>query len=117
MRRTSLLIALIALSVAPGLAHAQEYRGNWGCRANVDGAKAGLLSIIAGNYAYASANFGSTASGTGTAELYADGVMFTSGNLLANAGIEAARLTTDANGGPLLSLTSPDREILTCTPR
>ena len=39
--------------------------GNWGCIALVDNSKAGLLTVFQGSYGYASATFGSSASGTG----------------------------------------------------
>src|SRR4051812_25706851 len=55
--------------------------GNWGCTALIDGTKAGLLTIFAGSYGYASATFGSTASGTGTAQMGSDGLIFLDGNL------------------------------------
>ncbi len=90
--------------------------GNWGCVALLDNSKAGLLTIFAGSYGYASATFGSAASGTGTAEMGSDGVAFLDGNLTA-VGIEKGLVTFDANGGDILTLYNPDKAVLTCTPR
>lgn len=116
MRRLT-LAAMLILGASPALAQGAGYEGNWACRANIDGTKAGLLTILAGNYAYASANFGSKASGTGKVEMYQDGVMFLDGNLLANAGINAARLTPDDEGNTVMVLTTPEKAILTCKAR
>ncbi len=118
MLRPVATLLTVALLASPALAQSGVgYEGNWACRANVDGTKSGLLTILAGNYAYASANFGSKASGTGRVEMYQDGVMFQDGNLLANAGINAARLTPDEQGNTVLVLTTSERAILTCRPR
>ena len=90
--------------------------GNWGCIALVDNTKAGLLTVFAGSYGYASATFGSTASGTGNAEMGSDGVKFLDGNL-STVGIGYGLVTTDANGGDVLTLYNPDKAVLSCTPR
>ena len=90
--------------------------GNWGCIALVDNTKAGLLTVFQGSYGYASATFGSTASGTGNAEMGSDGVKFLDGNL-ATVGIGYGLVTTDQSGGDVLTLYNPDKAVLSCTPR
>lgn len=114
--------ALLALIVAAAPAAAQSLtglgvEGNWGCRANIDGTRAGLLTIYAGSYGYASANFGSAASGTGTAEMASNGVTFMDGNLVAGAGITTAILAFDEQGRDVLQLYTVEKNVLTCTPR
>lgn len=90
--------------------------GNWGCIALIDNTKAGLLTIFAGSYGYASANFGSTASGTGTAQMGSDGAAFLDGSLV-SVGINKGLVTFDAQGNDILTLYTPDKAVLTCTPR
>jgi hypothetical protein len=90
--------------------------GNWGCVALLDSTKAGILTVFAGSYGYASANFGSTASGTGTAQMGSDGVKFLDGNLT-SVGVGYGLVTFDANGNNVLTLYSPDKAVLSCTPR
>ena len=90
--------------------------GNWGCIALVDNTKAGLLTVFAGSYGYASATFGSSASGTGNAQMGSDGVRFLDGNL-ANVGIGYALATVDANGADVLTLYNPEKPVLVCTRR
>jgi hypothetical protein len=90
--------------------------GNWGCTALIDNTKAGLLTIFAGSYGYASANFGSSASGTGTAEMGSDGIAFLDGNLTV-VGIIKGLVTFAADGSDLLTLYTPDKAVLACTPR
>jgi hypothetical protein len=90
--------------------------GNWGCIALLDNTKAGLLTVFQGSYGYASATFGSSASGTGNAEMGSDGVKFLDGNL-STVGIGYGLVTTDANGGDVLTLYNPDKAVLSCTPR
>ncbi|MBK8086173.1 MAG: hypothetical protein IPK28_21410 [Devosia sp.] len=114
-------VALAALLVATP-ASAQSLtgvgvEGNWGCRANIDGTRAGLLTIYAGSYGYASANFGSAASGTGTVEMASNGVTFLDGNLLTGAGITMAILAFDEQGRDVLQLYTPEKNVLTCTAR
>ena len=112
------LAALTALLLAtPALGQAAAVEGNWACRANIDGTKAGILTIYAGSYAYASANFGSTAAGSGNVQMYSDGVQFIDGNLLANAGIEVGILSFDQDGRDIFTLSTKEKPILTCTPR
>lgn len=115
------LAALLLLSIAtPASAQTMSgvgVEGNWGCRANIDGTRAGLLTIYAGAYSYASANFGSAASGTGTAEMASNGVTFLDGNLVAGAGITTAILGFDEAGRDVLQLYTPEKNVLTCTPR
>lgn len=117
MRATISLAVLCCLAAPPALAQQAAVEGNWACRANIDGTKAGILTIFAGSYGYASANFGSTASGTGTAQMYSDGVTFTDGNLVLNAGIEIGLMGLDAEGRDVLSLNTKEKPILTCVPR
>lgn len=121
MHRAAFLIALLGLS-APVLAQddttarISPAEGNWGCIALIDGTKAGLLTIFAGTYGYASANFGSTASGTGTAQMGSDGVKFLDGNLTL-VGIQTGLVSFDADGNDVLTLYTPEKAVLTCTPR
>lgn len=90
--------------------------GNWGCTALIDNTKAGLLTVFAGAYGYASATYQSTASGTGTAQMGSDGVKFLDGNLT-TVGITYGLVTLDPNGGDVLTLYNPDKPVLACTPR
>jgi hypothetical protein len=118
MRRLLLIVALLALA-APAAAQGvtvSPAEGNWGCIALVDNTKAGLLTVFAGSYGYASANFGSTASGTGNAEMGSDGLAFLDGNLT-TVGINKGLVTFDANGNDVLTLYTPDKPVLSCTPR
>jgi hypothetical protein len=124
MRQTILAIALLATSALPAAAQGMTVagvEGNWACRALIDGTKAGIITIFAGAYGYASANFGSKASGTGLVEMASDGVTFLDGNLLVNAGITTALLTFDSTGKDVLTLYQPaqpqPKPILSCTPR
>ena len=89
--------------------------GNWGCIALIDNTKAGLLTVFQGSYGYASSTFGSSASGTGNAEMGSDGVKFLDGNL-STVGIGYG-LVTNENGGDVLTLYNPDKAVLSCTPR
>ena len=123
MRHPHLLVGtlLVALALLASPAHAQTLtgagvEGNWGCRANIDGTRAGLLTIYAGSYGYASANYGSAASGTGSAELASNGLTFTDGNLL-NVGIINGVLSFDDQGRDVLVLNNPEKPVLTCVPR
>jgi len=90
--------------------------GNWGCIALIDNTKAGLLTVFQGSYGYASATFGSSASGTGNAEMGSDGVKFLDGNL-STVGIGYGLVTTDQSGTDVLTLYNPDKAVLSCTPR
>lgn len=125
MRQTLLAIALVAASAAPALAQGMTVagiEGNWACRALIDGKKAGILTIFAGTYGYASANYGSKASGTGAAEMYSDGAKFLDGSLVQGAGLTSAVLTFDAGGKDTLTLyqLQPDqtnKPILVCSAR
>lgn len=119
MRIALALFALLALAAS---AAAQSMtgvgvEGNWGCRANIDGTRAGLLTIYAGSYGYASANYGSPASGSGTVEMASNGVTFLDGNLVAGAGITSAILAFDAEGKDVLQLYTAEKNVLTCRPR
>jgi hypothetical protein len=117
--RFVLVAAAFAALVVP--AHAQSLtgvgvEGNWGCRALIDGTKAGLLTIFAGSYGYASANFASAASGTGFVEMASNGVTFLDGNLLSGAGINTAILGFDDAGRDVLQLYTPEKNVLVCHP-
>ncbi|HWV00460.1 MAG TPA: hypothetical protein VN109_04785 [Devosia sp.] len=90
--------------------------GNWGCIALVDNSKAGLLTVFQGSYGYASATFGSSASGTGDAQMGSDGLKFLNGNLT-TVGITYGLVTTDQTGNDLLTLYTADKPVLACTPR
>ena len=103
--------------LAPAFAQVAAVEGNWGCRADIDGTKAGILTIYSGSYGYASANYGSRASGTGNVTMYSDGVQFTDGNLLMGAGIEVGMLSFDDQGRDVLILSTRDKPVLTCHPR
>ena len=82
--------------------------GNWGCIALVDNTKAGLLTIFAGSYGYASANFGSAASGTGNVQLASDGATFLDGTLF-QIGVQTGLITFDANGADVLTLYTTEK--------
>jgi hypothetical protein len=119
MRHALAALLLLALA-APASGQSMSgvgVEGNWGCRANIDGKRAGLLTIYAGAYSYASANFGSAASGTGTVEMASNGVTFLDGNLVAGAGITTAILDFDESGRDVLQLYTPEKNVLTCRPR
>jgi hypothetical protein len=113
-------LAATLFCLAAGSACAQQTvspaEGNWGCIALVDNTKAGLLTIFAGSYGYASANFGSTASGVGSVELATDGVTFLDGNLTL-VGITVGIVSFDAEGNDTLTLYTPVKPILACTRR
>jgi hypothetical protein len=111
-----LLLAFAAPASAQSLSGV-GVEGNWGCRANIDGSRAGLLTIYAGSYGYASANFGSAASGSGNAEMASNGVTFLDGNLVTGAGITTAILGFNDAGKDVLQLYTSEKNILTCTPR
>jgi hypothetical protein len=113
-------LAAAMLCLAAGTAYAQQTvspaEGNWGCIALIDNTKAGLLTIFAGSYGYASANFGSTASGVGGVELATDGVTFLDGNLTL-VGVTVGIVSFDAEGKDTLTLYTPVKPILACTRR
>ncbi len=112
-----LLLLALAVPVNSQTMSGVGVEGNWGCRANIDGTRAGLLTIYAGAYSYASANFGSSASGTGTVEMASNGVTFLDGNLVAGAGITSAILGFNDEGKDVLQLYTSEKNVLTCTPR
>lgn len=129
--RLSLAAAALLLALTPALAQDEDTgpppsaappvtispaEGNWGCIALIDSTKAGLLTVFAGSYGYASATFGSTASGTGDAQMGSDGVKFLDGNLT-TVGITYGLVTLDQSGNDLLTLYTPDKAVLACTPR
>lgn len=121
MRRLALALTLMTFALPAyaqdGAVTVSPAEGNWGCIALVDNTKAGLLTVFAGSYGYASANFGSTASGTGTAEMGSDGVRFLDGNLV-NVGIGYGLVTIDAaTGGEVLTLYNPEKPVLVCKAR
>jgi hypothetical protein len=118
--RLAIAFAALATLAMPAAAQSMTgagVEGNWGCRAIIDGARAGLLTIYAGSYGYASANYGSTASGSGTVEMASNGVTFLDGNLVAGAGITNAILGFDDAGRDVLQLYTAEKNVLTCTPR
>ena len=118
--RLPIALAALAFLAAPAAAQSLTgvgVEGNWGCRAIIDGSRAGLLTIYAGSYGYASANFGSTASGSGNAEMASNGVTFLNGNLVSGAGITNAILGFDDAGRDVLQLYTAEKNVLTCTPR
>lgn len=117
MIRVALLALFVGLVAPPALAQISAVEGNWACRANIDGTKAGILTVYAGSYGYASANFGSAASGTGSLNMFSDGVQFIDGNLLTNAGIEVGVMSFDATGKDTLTLSTKEKPVLTCVPR
>lgn len=118
MRRLALIFCLLFLAATPAWAQGQvsPAEGNWGCIALIDNTKAGLLTIFAGSYGYASANFGSAASGTGNVQLASDGVTFLDGTLF-QVGILTGLISFDASGGDVLTLYNPEKPVLSCTPR
>jgi len=113
------IIAAIAVCIAatPALAQVSAVEGNWACRALIDGEKAGILTVYSGSYGYASANFASTASGTGNAQMYSDGLQFIDGNLIANAGIEVGIMSFNEEGLDTLTLSTAEKPVLSCVPR
>jgi hypothetical protein len=117
MRRLIIALALTA-AASPALAQVtvSPAEGNWGCIALIDNTKAGLLTVFAGSYGYASANFGSAASGTGNAEMGSDGVRFLDGNL-AKVGIGYGLVSFGTDGRDVLTLYNPEKPVLVCTPR
>jgi hypothetical protein len=128
--RLALACFALLLTAAPALAQNSDVgppasgvpvtvspaEGNWGCIALIDNTKAGLLTVFAGSYGYASATFGSSASGTGDAQMGSDGVKFLDGNLT-TVGITYGLVTLDASGNDLLTLYTADKPVLACTPR
>ncbi|MEP7241757.1 MAG: hypothetical protein ABI697_12800 [Devosia sp.] len=125
--RLAVTLALIVVAVGPSFALAQDdatnqpvtvspAEGNWACIALLDNTRAGLLTIFAGSYGYASSNFGSSASGTGTAQMGSDGIAFVDGNLT-TVGIKKGLVTFDENGQDVLTLYNPDKAVLRCLPR
>jgi len=117
MRQSFAALALALLGASPAVAQISPAEGNWACTANIDSTKAGILTIFAGSYGYASANYGSAASGTGNAQLASDGVTFLDGNLVLNAGITTGLLSFDAQARDVLTLSTTEKPILTCRPR
>ena len=118
MRLSLCALAVLLGASAPAIAQRQisPAEGNWGCIALIDNSKAGILTIFAGSYGYASANFGSTASGTGSVELASDGVTFLDGNLTI-VGITVGLVSFDEAGNNTLTLYTPVKPVLACTPR
>lgn len=125
MRRLILACLLLAATAVPAFAQSMTIagvEGNWACRALIDGKKAGILTIFAGTYGYASVNFGSKASGTGAAQMASDGVTFLDGTLVQGAGLTTALLSFDSNGKDALTLYQPQpdqtqKAILVCSAR
>lgn len=111
---TIVAAALLAGLALPAAAQQSPAEGNWACIANIDGSKAGLLTIFGSSYGYASANYQSAASGTGNVQLATDGVQFLDGNLATNAGIVVGLTTIDANGREMMSLNTAEKPVLSC---
>jgi hypothetical protein len=129
MRTAPLALGLLLFATVPAFAQddaappssgepvtVSPAEGNWGCVALLDNSKAGLLTVFAGSYGYASVTFGSTASGIGTAQMGSDGLKFLDGNLTI-VGITYGLVTFDANSNDLLTLYTPDKPVLSCTRR
>jgi len=108
-----LALAALPLLVTPVLA--QSYSGSWGCRNDL-AEPAGILTIYANVYGFASTSFGDEASGTGTLTGYTDGVGFNDGPLRAARGIEAGRLISDPNTGVAMQLETAQAIAMLCTP-
>lgn len=108
--------AIVALA-APALGQVSPVEGNWACTANIDMTKAGILTVFGGSYGYASANYGSAASGTGRIALASDGLNFLDGNMREKAGIEFGILSFDDQARDILILHTAEKPILTCRPR
>ena len=117
IRTAAVATALVAGLASPAVAQISAVEGNWACTALIDSTKAGILTIYSGSYGYASANFGSAASGTGSATMYSDGIQFIDGNLLMGAGIEVGVLTFDTEGKDTLTLSTKEKPVLSCVPR
>ena len=118
MRRIAFAFCLL-LPTVPAFAQGvtvSPSEGNWSCMALVDNTRAGLLTVFAGSYGYASANFKSAASGTGSAEMGSDGLRFLDGNL-AKVGIGYGLVTFSSDGGDILTLYNPEKAVLVCKPR
>jgi hypothetical protein len=113
MRIAALLLALL-LTTGTAVAQQSPAEGNWACVANIDGTKAGLLTVYGTSYGYASANYESAASGTGNVQLATDGVTFLDGNLVQGAGITVGLASIDANGRDTLTLHTVEKPVLTC---
>lgn len=111
------IAAVLVLAATPVTAQVSAVEGNWACRALIDGEKAGILTIYAGSYGYASATYASAASGTGNAQMYSDGLQFIDGNLIGSAGIEVGVMSFDADGLDTLTLSTKEKPVLTCVPR
>ncbi len=117
------LLAAVTIPAAAQSGGMSPAEGNWVCRANIDGTKAGMLSIFAGSYGYASRNFKSAASGTGNVQLATDGATFVDGNMVVGAGITFAIASLDAENRDILTLYQPQpdgsaaKAILTCSVR
>jgi hypothetical protein len=110
-------LAAALAPAAPALAQISPVEGNWACTALVDNTRAGILTVFAGSYGYASANYGSAASGTGAAQLASDGLTFMDGNLREKAGVEVGILSFDDQARDVLMLHTAEKPILSCRPR
>lgn len=117
LRRILLSTVMVVSLAGAATAQISPVEGNWACTADIDGSKSGILTIFAGSYGYASANYQSAASGSGTAQLASDGVTFLDGNLREKAGVEVGLLSFDGNAQDVLILRTVEKPILTCRPR
>lgn len=112
--RIAAAILTLALLTSGAAAQQSPAEGNWACTANIDGTKAGLLTIFGSSYGYASANYESAASGTGNVQLATDGVTFLDGNLVTGAGITIGLASITAEGRDTLTLHTAEKPILSC---
>jgi hypothetical protein len=110
MRSLILAFALVAAASTGTLA--QEFTGNWECKAGE--AQAGLLTIYGPSYIYASPVFKDPASGSGGVTGYSDGVTFNDGPLVSALGLAAGRLVPVADGRVQMNLESETAVVLTC---
>ncbi|SFZ83113.1 hypothetical protein SAMN02983003_1464 [Devosia enhydra] len=117
LRRILLSTTLLLALAGTATAQISPVEGNWACIADIDGSKSGILTVFAGSYGYASANYQSAASGTGNAQLASDGLTFIDGNLREKAGVEVGLLSFDAEARDVLVLRTVEKPILTCRPR
>lgn len=118
MRRLPFALLVIAAAALAGPAFAQSTQGRWECHGNAPSDPTqptphGLLAIFGQSYTYASAIFGSTASGGGGVEQQESGIAFTDGPLAENAGVEVGQIDT-GTGTVAMTLSGAKGVILTC---
>ena len=118
MRHFPLALLVIAAASITGPALAQSTQGRWECHGTAPADPTqptphGLLAIFGQNYTYASAIYGSTASGGGGVEQQESGIAFTDGPLAENAGVEIGQIDT-GTGTVAMDLSGANGVILTC---